>query len=94
MATFVVQLVFGDDREHLQQVRPQHREYCRELGERGVLLAGGPYVDGDGAILVYETADADELQRVLAADPYAEAGVIASADVREWTPRTGAWVQG
>lgn len=94
MATFVVQLVFGDDREKLQEVRPQHREYCRRLAERGVLLAGGPYVDGDGAALVYSAADADELQRVLAGDPYVDAGVIASTDVREWTPRTGSWVRG
>nr|WP_228046511.1 muconolactone Delta-isomerase family protein [Saccharopolyspora sp. HNM0983] len=84
-------MVYGDDREQRLQVRPQHREYSRGLADRGVLLAAGPYADEAGAMLIYEVADADELQRVLAADPYAEAGVLARTDVREWHAVTGSW---
>lgn len=92
MAKFVVELVYGEDRERLAQARPAHREYSRELASKGVLLAGGPYADREGAVLVYEAADAEELRGVLDADPYAEAGVIAETTVREWTPVTGSWV--
>lgn len=91
MAKFVVDLVYGEDEQRRLEVRPAHREYCRELADRGVLLAGGPFADNLGAQLIYEAADADELQKVLDADPYTEAGVIAKTTVREWNLLTGAW---
>ncbi|MGW3469256.1 YciI family protein [Saccharopolyspora sp. NPDC000995] len=91
MAKFVVDLVYGEDEQRRLEVRPAHREYCRELADRGVLLAGGPFADNLGAQLIYEVADADELQKVLDADPYTEAGVIAKTTVREWNLLTGAW---
>ncbi|WP_190820185.1 YciI family protein [Saccharopolyspora pogona] len=91
MAKFVVDLVYGEDEERRLEVRPAHREYCRDLADRGVLLAGGPFADNLGAQLIYEAADADELQKVLDADPYTEAGVIAKTTVREWNLLTGAW---
>ncbi|KAA5829084.1 YciI family protein [Saccharopolyspora hirsuta] len=93
MARFVVELVYGEDQERRLEVRPAHREYCRDLAARGVVLAGGPFTDGEGAQLVYEVADRDELQKVLDADPYTEAGVIAKTTVREWDVVVGAWLQ-
>ncbi len=57
-----------------------------------MLLAGGPFADQLGAQLIYETPDADELQKVLDADPYTKAGVIAKTTVREWNLVTGAWL--
>ena len=92
MAKFVVELVYGEDREHRLEVRPAHREYSRGLADRGVLLAGGPYADDLGALLVYEVADEDELREVLDDDPYTTAGVIAETTVREWNAVTGSWV--
>ncbi len=92
MAKFVVELVYGDDTDHRLEVRPAHREYCRQLAERGTLLAAGPYTDNEGALLVYEAADLEELNQVLAADPYTEADVIAKTTVREWNAVTGCWL--
>lgn len=92
MAKFVVQLVYGQDEDKRLEVRPDHREYSRELAEQGALLVGGPYEDQLGAMLVYEAADRDELQRLLDADPYAEAGVVAETTIREWNPVTGSWI--
>ncbi len=92
MAKFVVELVYGEDREHRLEVRPAHREYSKSLAERGVLLAGGPYADGRGALLIYEVSGMDELRRVLDDDPYTAAGVIAETEIREWTAATGRWI--
>jgi len=92
MATFVVELVYGDDEERRLAVRPAHREYSKQLADRGILLAGGPYADGAGAQIIYEAADAEELQGYLDADPYAKEGVLASTTVREWNTVTGAWL--
>lgn len=92
MAQFVVELVYGQDTERRLQVRPSHREYSKQLAEKGVLRVGGPYADERGAMLVYEAADRDELQRILDDDPYAQAGVLAETTVREWNPVTGSWL--
>lgn len=93
MAKFVVELVYGEDRDERLRVRPAHREYSRDLAARGVLLAGGPYADETGAMIIYETADEGELRELLAADPYAAAGVIVRTTVREWSAVTGAWIE-
>lgn len=92
MARFVVELTYTDTPERRMEVRPAHREYSKALADRGILLAGGPYTDDKGAMLVYEVADETELRDVLAADPYTEAEVIAETTVREWNPVTGSWV--
>ncbi|MHA6801611.1 YciI family protein [Bounagaea algeriensis] len=92
MAKYVVELEYGSDRAERLRVRGEHREYCRELAERGVVLAGGPFADETGAMLVYEVADEAELRAVLEADPYTRAGVLAGTTVREWNLVTGSWV--
>lgn len=92
MAKFVVELVYGQDTDKRLEVRPAHREYSAKLAGQGALLAGGPYEDQRGAMLIYEAADQDELQRILDADPYTEAGVIAETAVREWNAVTGSWL--
>ncbi len=93
MAKYVVELEYGADRAERLRVRDEHREYCRELAERGVVLAGGPFADETGAMLVYEAADEAELRAVLEADPYTRAGVLANTTVREWNVVTGSWAR-
>ncbi|SDP81986.1 hypothetical protein SAMN04487905_109242 [Actinopolyspora xinjiangensis] len=92
MPTFVVNIRYSDDRELLERVRSAHRDYSKDLADRGVLLSGGPFADGDGGMLVYETTDRAELDRILAEDPYAKEGVLAETTVREWKPLTGSWL--
>ncbi|SFT91832.1 hypothetical protein SAMN04487904_11356 [Actinopolyspora lacussalsi subsp. righensis] len=92
MATFVVHIRYGEDRELLERVRPEHRDYSKALSDRGVLLAGGPFVDGDGAMLVYETTDRAELDHILTEDPYAREGVLRETTVREWKAVAGSWL--
>jgi uncharacterized protein YciI len=40
--------------------------------------------DDTGAMLIYEVADMAEAQRLLDAEPYRTAGVIANARIKEW----------
>lgn len=84
MATFVALLEFTDQEERRLQTRPTHREYLRSLFDDGKLAMSGPWADETGAMLIYETADLAEAQRLLDADPYRVAGVIADARIREW----------
>jgi uncharacterized protein YciI len=92
MSRFVVELIYGEDQDHRMQVRPAHREYTKQLAEQGIVLAGGPFADQRGGLLVYEAADVDELRRILDADPYTKAGVIAETTIREWEAVTGTWL--
>ena len=92
MARFVVQWEYSADRETRYAARPDHRAHLGALAERGVVLAGGPLADDTGGIVVFEAADAADLQAHLDADPYTKAGVIAKTTVTEWQPKLGAWL--
>ncbi|MCK2236386.1 MULTISPECIES: YciI family protein [unclassified Crossiella] len=94
MARFVVEWVFGTNRDERLAVRPAHREWAAEQAKQGVLLAGGPWANDTGAQVVLEAADRDELAKILDSDPYASADVIAETRIREWTVVTGAWITG
>ena len=84
MPLFAVTITFTDDAERRQQVRPTHREYLKSLLEAGKLHESGPFVDDSGALLVYDAVDVAEVQELLANDPYAPNGIVASVSINEW----------
>jgi uncharacterized protein YciI len=84
VAKFVAVLEFTDREELRLQTRPTHREYLRSLFDAGKLVMSGPWTDDTGAMLIYEAADIAEAERLLNADPYRTAGVIADARIKEW----------
>jgi uncharacterized protein YciI len=84
MATFVALLEFTDDEALRLQTRPTHRAYLRSLLDGGKLLMSGPWTDDSGALLIYDAMDEDEANRLLAAGPYRQAGVLANATIKEW----------
>jgi uncharacterized protein YciI len=84
MPLFAVTLKFTDDVERRLEVRPTHREYLKELLAQGKLHESGPFVDDSGALLIYDAADVAEVQELLANDPYAPNGIVASATINEW----------
>ena len=42
-----------------------------------------------GSLLIFETLDEAEVRAMLAADPYAEAGLFASVDLKPWRQALG-----
>lgn len=84
MALFAVTIRYTDDADRLNETRPLHREYLKGLLDAGKIQQSGPFVDGGGALLVYDVADRAELDEILANDPYTRNGVIAESDVHEW----------
>ena len=93
MAKFVALLEFTDEEALRVQTRPTHREYLRSLFDEGKLAMSGPWADDTGAMLIYEAADLEDAQRLLDADPYRAAGVIADARIKEWRVVLGAFAQ-
>lgn len=91
---FVVELLFGINRDERLSVRPAHREYLAELVAAGKLAVAGPWANDTGALLIFDIADRAELDQILDADPYAPARVIVETRIREWSPITGGWLAG
>ena len=92
MSIFAVQYTYDERRDQQDAVRPEHRTYLRGLAEQGVLLASGPWADGEpGALLVFRTDDAGTLEELLAADPFARERLISTTTVRGWNVVIGGW---
>ena len=72
--------------------RPAHLVYLSSLGAK--VRAAGALLDPAGqnpigSLLILETLDEAEARAILAADPYAEAGLFASVDVKPWRQALG-----
>ena len=72
------------DAEKVQLIRPRHREYLRGLKEGGRLAASGPFVDGSGALIIYEAESHEQAEQLLTEDPFHQAGVFEAWVIREW----------
>jgi uncharacterized protein YciI len=75
-----------NDPEKVQSLRPVHRQYLAQLLERGQLTVAGPFTDGTGALIVYETASADEAETLLHGDPFHKNGIFLKYVLRPWNP--------
>ena len=84
MAKFALIVTFGDKAKR-DETRPDHRVYLKSLFDAGKLHESGPFVDDDGALIIYDVADEAEARAQFAADPYSQVeGVIADVQIREW----------
>ena len=82
---FALTYVYTDDSARIDEVRPAHRAFLRDLHESGTLLASGPFAD-DGpaaALILLRGESADDLLTVL------EAGLIAERSIRPWNVTVG-----
>ena len=72
--------------------RPAHLVYLSSLGAK--VRAAGALLDPAGqnpigSLLIFDAFDEAEVRAILAADPYAEAGLFASVDLRPWRQALG-----
>jgi uncharacterized protein YciI len=83
---YAVQLAFSDDAR--LPLRPQHRERLAHLAADGTLLAAGPWSDDSGALLVFAVPTREDLDAILATDPYYRAPGVTVTSIHEWNPVT------
>lgn len=89
IALYAVEITLADD-ELRERLRPQHRAHLRDLEAEGVLWLAGPWVETAGTgLMVFEVPDRASLDRVLAADPYAVAGLVIARRINLWQPVLG-----
>lgn len=83
---YAVQLAFSEDPARLE-LRPAHRERLADLAGHGRLLAAGPWSDDSGALLVF-IGTREDVDAILAADPYYSTPGVTVTSVEEWNPVT------
>ena len=75
------------------EVRPRHLAYI--ASRKSEVRVAGPFVSDDGqtmqgSLIVIEAADLDAARAFSAQDPYTQAGLFASVDIRPWRWTIGA----
>ncbi|MFC5950057.1 YciI family protein [Pseudonocardia lutea] len=89
--TFAVLYTYTDDTALRDDTRPAHRDYLRGFVDDGTLLVAGAWAPGEapGGLLIFRAEDRAAVQGIVDKDPFTTAGVVASADIREWAPPLG-----
>ena len=72
---FVVILEKCVSNDRFQEVVPDHVKYMTELHARGVLIAAGPFLDGNGGMLLIEAGSEEVARAIAEADPFIKTGV-------------------
>lgn len=95
MAVFAVTYEYGPDTDLRMEHRPAHRTWQSKLHEAGVLLSSGPLVDDccPGGLIILQADTRENIEDMLAQDPYADLGVIAETRIREWNPVFGPFAE-
>jgi uncharacterized protein YciI len=90
MAFFALTTAHGPSWEASLGIREQrgwdeHAAFMDGLVEDGFVLLGGPFSDGERALLIIEAGDESEVRARLAQDPWAEMGLLRIAVIEPWT---------
>jgi uncharacterized protein YciI len=68
----------------------EHANFMDALLTEGFVVLGGPLEGASGALLIIRARSADEIQRRLAADPWARLDLLRTAAIVPWIVRLGA----
>lgn len=91
MPIFAVTYSYQASAEALDEIRPIHRQFLAEQLAKGILLASGPFVGSDGALLILEGESLEAIAALLDQDPFDIAGFIGERAITEWNPVFGPW---
>lgn len=70
-------------------LRGEHLALARRFQAEGKLLLAGAFDPPDGALLVFRTGSAAEVEAFVCADPYVAHGLVTRWTVRPWTVVVG-----
>ncbi len=90
MSLFAVHYSYVCDAALLQEHRPSHRDFLRQLLDSGLVAAGAyPEADDPGALLIVEAGSAEDVARMLDDDPFQLKGIISERRIQLWNPPMG-----
>ena len=81
---FAVFFQFGKDEAKIAELRPIHRQYLASLRDQGMLAISGPFMDGSGALLVYNADAREQVEAMIQADPFTPSGCFVSWTIHPW----------
>jgi len=89
MAIYAVQYIYSEAPEILDGIRAEHRAFLRCLVEDGILLASGPLVDRNAALLIFKADSPEIVAGLLDKDPFEHAGFVGERIIEQWNPILG-----
>jgi len=66
--------------------RPAHRALLGELKKQGKVLMAGPLADDTAAVIIFDVATREDVEALMAADPYYASKGVELKSIREWAP--------
>jgi uncharacterized protein YciI len=82
--TYAVHIHYGPDKAKIDEFRPPHREYLRELIANGKLVIAGPITDNSGGLIVYNVDEESEIEGIIKNDPFYKCGVFQTWEIWPW----------
>lgn len=89
MAIYAVQYIYSEASEIMDGIRADHRSFLRDLIDRGLLLASGPLVDRNAALLIFKADGPEVVAGLLDQDPFEFAGFVGERIIEQWNPLLG-----
>ena len=88
-STFVITSAAGPNRDPSKSTRQQplwdeHAAFMDQLVAEGFVFMGGPLVDEDGAMLIVNADDENDVREKLKNDPWMKHGVLKLESVKRW----------
>ncbi|HXJ42014.1 MAG TPA: YciI family protein [Bryobacteraceae bacterium] len=83
--TFAVVLEYDPADPKIDEFRPLHRAYLMGLRDEGKLVLSGPFAGNTGGMIVYDVPAREEVEAIVAGDPFTRHGVIKSHAIHQWT---------
>lgn len=89
VANFAVRLIHGAGWDSSRPIREQdgwvpHAAFMDGLVDDGFIILGGPVGDGEETLHVVEAPDDEAIRARLAADPWAQAGLLQIGAIEPW----------
>ncbi|WP_421902435.1 YciI family protein [Maridesulfovibrio sp.] len=83
--TFVYYYLMEGSPEEIGKAVPAHVEYWESRNLSG--FQGGPFADGSGGMIIFETKGEDSADQIVAGDPFVTKGFISDSRLKEWMPK-------
>jgi len=88
----MIYVIFGTDKTGMlalrEKIRPEHRRYLRQRHKVTVIQGGPTLCDRDlsmnGSLIVVESETLAQVTEFIERDPYSQAGLFESVDIRPW----------
>lgn len=66
-----------------------HRVYMNRIEDEGISRLAGPLAGGGDVLLVFRADNAEQVERILAEDPWTRSGLLRTTRIARWDLRVG-----